>query len=65
MRHAELPVVDSRHRILGVVKRASLERVRNDAAPMEFNVERVLAELASAYLNLCARILESVFGRSK
>ncbi|MDF1643286.1 MAG: hypothetical protein P1U80_03780 [Pseudomonadales bacterium] len=65
MRHAELPVVDSRHRILGVVKRASLERVRSDAAPMEFNVERVLAELASAYLNLCAQILESIFGRSK
>jgi predicted transcriptional regulator len=65
MQYAELPVVDSRHRILGVVNRASLERISHGVAPMEFSLERVLAELATAYLNLCARILESVFGRSK
>ncbi len=65
MRHAELPVVDSRYRLLGVVNRASLERVSRDLAPMEFSLERVLSELATAYLNLCARILESVFGRPK
>ena len=65
MRHAELPVVDSRNRILGVVNRASLERISRGVAPMEFSFERVLAELATAYLNLCARILESVFGRTK
>lgn len=65
MKHTELPVVDSRQRILGVVTRASLERIRSDFSPIEFNLERVLAELASAYLNLCARILESVLGRPK
>lgn len=65
MKYSELPVVDSRRRILGVVNRASLERVAGDFAPMEFNLERVLSELATAYLSLCARVLESVFGRSK
>lgn len=65
MKYSELPVVDSRQRILGVVNRASLERVAGDFAPMEFNFERVLSELATAYLSLCARVLESVFGRPK
>ncbi len=65
MKYSELPVVDSRHRILGVVTRVSLERVAGDFAPMEFNFERVLSELATAYLSLCARVLESVFGRPK
>tara|TARA_R110001599_G_scaffold353881_1_gene602034 strand:+ start:16029 stop:16844 length:816 start_codon:yes stop_codon:yes gene_type:complete len=65
MKYSELPVVDSRHRILGVVNRAALERVAGDSTPLEFNFERVLSELASAYLSLCARVLESVLGRPK
>jgi len=65
MKYSELPVVDSRHRVLGVVTRVSLERVAGDFAPMQFNLERVLSELATAYLSLCARVLESVFGRPK
>ena len=65
IKYSELPVVDSRHRILGVVNRASLERVAGDFAPREFSFERVLSELATAYLSLCARVLESVLGRPK
>lgn len=64
-KYSELPVVDSRHRILGIVNRASLARVAGDSTPLEFNFERVLSELSTAYLNLCAKVLESVLGRPK
>jgi Mg/Co/Ni transporter MgtE len=64
-KYSQLPVVDSGQRILGVVNRASLERIAGDYAPLDFNFERVLSELATAYLSLCARVLESVFGRPK
>lgn len=65
LKYPELPVVDARHRILGVVSRASLERVVGDVEPLEFNMERVLSELATGYLNTCASVLESLLGRSK
>lgn len=65
MKYAELPVVDNRYRLLGVINRVTLERTKSDFAPTEFSLERMLSELATAYLNLCARILESVFGRPK
>lgn len=65
MKYAELPVVDARHRILGVVSRAALERVAGDATPREFNLERVISELATHYLNICARVLVAALGKSK
>ncbi len=65
LKYPELPVVDGRHRILGVVSRTSLERVVGDVEPLEFNLERVLSELATGYLNTCASVLESMLGKSK
>ncbi len=62
LRYTELPVVDLRHRLLGVVTRASLQRVAGRDNPAEFSVDRVVGELASGYLSLCGRLLESVLG---
>jgi hypothetical protein len=39
--------------------------VVGDVEPLEFNMERVLSELATGYLNTCASVLESLLGRSK
>lgn len=65
LKYTELPVIDNRHRVLGVVSRASLERVVGDSAPLEFSLERVLSEISIGYLNTCARVLESLLGRPK
>ena len=64
-RYPQLPVVDVHHRVLGVVGRAALLRVVGDATPRPFTLERILAELATGYLNICGRILEAALGRSK
>ncbi len=61
--HAELPVVDHQHRVLGVISRAVLERVAGESRPGEFSLERVLTELASGYINTCGRVMESLIGR--
>ncbi len=61
--HPEMPVVDNRKRILGVVSRAVLERVAGEAKPGEFSLEQVVTELASGYLSTCGRVLESLLGR--
>ncbi len=60
---AEMPVVDSRHRILGVVNRGMLERVAGESRPGEFSLEKVVTELAGGYLSTCGRVLESLLGR--
>lgn len=65
MRYTELPVVDGRHRVLGVVTRAALQRVAGETTPAEFNLERMFAELATGYLTTCSRLLESVLGKSR
>lgn len=62
-RYNELPVVDGRQRLLGVVSRSSLQRVSDDPAGAEFTTERLFAELATGYLNTCARLLEAMLGR--
>lgn len=64
-RYNELPVVDGRHRLLGVVDRASLQRVSAEPAGAEFSTERLFAEMAAGYLNTCARLLETMLGRSR
>ena len=64
-RYTELPVVDGRHRLLGVVSRGTLQRVSDDPSGAEFSTERLFAEMASGYLNTCARLLEAMLGRSK
>ncbi len=61
--HAELPVVDKHQRILGVISRATLERVAVEDRPGEFSLEKVVSELATGYLNTCGRVLESLLGR--
>jgi magnesium transporter len=63
--YPELPVVDVQHRVLGVVSRAALQRVVGDATPRPFTLERILSELATGYLNICGKILETALGRSK
>lgn len=63
MRFTELPVVDGRHRLLGVVSRATLLRVAGDGSKADFSFERLFAELATGYLNTCGRLLESVLGK--
>jgi hypothetical protein len=65
MRYPELPVVDGRHRVLGVVSRPSLARVAGNADTLEFDFERVLAELATGYMDTCASVLDSVLGKRK
>lgn len=63
--YPELPVVDNRHRILGVVSRSTLERLVRDDRPGSFSLERVLSELAGGYLDTCGRVLESLLGRPR
>lgn len=62
-RHTELPVVDSRHRVLGVVSRAALQRVAGSDSPADFSTERLFSEIAVGYLNTCGRLLEAMLGR--
>jgi Mg/Co/Ni transporter MgtE len=63
MRFTELPVVDNRHRVLGVVSRAKLLRIAGDDSTDDFSFERLFTELATGYLNTCGRLLESVLGK--
>ena len=63
MRFTELPVVDNRHRVLGVVSRAKLLRIAGDDSTADFSFERLFTELATGYLNTCGRLLESVLGK--
>ena len=65
MQYSELPVVDGRHRVVGVVSRSTMTRVAGDSNVVSFDLERVFAELASAYLDVCARMLESILGKPK
>jgi Mg/Co/Ni transporter MgtE len=65
LQYTELPVVDERHRILGVVSRASLLRVVGEGTPREFTLERLFSELAGAYFNTCGMLLESVMGKPR
>jgi len=62
-RYTELPVVDNRHRVLGVVSRAALQRIAGDDALAEFSTERLFSELAYGYFSTCGRLLESLLGR--
>ena len=62
-RYNYLPVVDARHRLLGVVNRAALLRVAVDASAAEFTPERLFSELATGYLTTCGRLLEALLGR--
>lgn len=64
-RYTELPVVDGRHRVLGVVSRAALQRVSGEDEAAEFNTERLFSELATGYLDTCGRLLEALLGRSR
>lgn len=64
-RFNELPVVDARHRLLGVVSRAALQRVAGDDGTAEFGTERLFSELATGYLSTCGRLLETMLGRSR
>jgi magnesium transporter len=64
-RHTELPVVDIQHRLLGIVSHAAVRRVAGDDSPMSFTAEKIFSELATGYLNICARVLESAIGRPK
>jgi Mg/Co/Ni transporter MgtE len=64
-RYNELPVVDARHRLLGVASRAALQRVVGDESAAEFSTERLFSELASGYLNTCGRLLEALLGRTR
>jgi Mg/Co/Ni transporter MgtE len=65
LRFTELPVVDRRHRLLGVVTRASLQRVAGHDTPTEFTLDRMVGELAAGYLTLCGNLLESVVGHRR
>lgn len=65
MNYTVLPVVDGRHRVIGVVSRASLARVSGVSEALEFNFEKVVTELAAGYLETCAKVLESVLGKPK
>jgi len=65
LNHSELPVVDARHRLLGIVTRAALERASGSTTGREYNLERLLTELAGGYLNACASVVESVLGKSR
>ena len=65
MHYSQLPVVDGRQRVIGVVSRATVIRVAGDANAASFDLERVFAELANAYLDVCARMLESILGKPK
>ncbi len=62
-RYTELPVVDSRHRVLGVVSRAALQRVAGSDSPADFSTERLFSEIAVGYLTTCGRLLETMLGR--
>ena len=64
-RYTDLPVVDSRHRVLGVVNRATLQRVAGDSTAAEFSTERLFSELATGYLDTCGRLLEAMLGRTR
>ncbi len=64
-RYTTLPVVDGRHRLLGVVSRSALQRVAGEDEPADFTTERLFSELAVGYLNTCGRLLESVLGKSR
>jgi hypothetical protein len=59
----ELPVVDARQRLLGVVKREVLQRVADGDELSDFDLEHMFAELATGYLNTCAELLESLLGK--
>lgn len=61
----ELPVVDNKHRLLGMVSRTSLQRLAGKSPPMEFSLEKVLSEMATAYLATCSSLLEVLLGRSR
>ena len=65
LKHSELPVVDARHRLLGIVTRAALERAAGNTTVHEYNLEQLLTELAGGYLNACASVVESVLGKSR
>lgn len=62
--YTELPVIDGSHRILGVVSRGALARVAGESEALEFNFEKVMAELSRGYLETCAKVLESILGKS-
>jgi Mg/Co/Ni transporter MgtE len=64
-RYNELPVVDGRHRLLGVVSRATLQRVAGDSDASEFSTERLFSELATGYLSTCGRLLEAMLGKNR
>ncbi len=65
LNYTVLPVVDGRHRVLGVVSRAALARVAGVSETLDFNFEKVVTELAAGYIETCAKVLESVLGKSK
>jgi Mg/Co/Ni transporter MgtE len=64
LHHTELPVVDERHRLLGVVGRASLLRVVGQSAPTGFTLERIISELAASYIDICSRLIATVLGKA-
>lgn len=61
--YLDLAVVDSRHRLLGVVNRNLLQRVAGSHTRSKFSTERLFSELAIDYLNACSHLLESFLGR--
>ncbi len=61
--YLDLAVVDSRHRLLGVVNRSLLQRVAGNHSRTEFSTERLFSELAIDYLNACSQLLESFLGK--
>ncbi|RLQ22069.1 hypothetical protein DWB85_09020 [Seongchinamella sediminis] len=65
LHYPELPVVDGRHRVIGVVSRATVTRVAGDASAVTFNLEQIFSEMANAYLDVCARLLEATLDKHK
>jgi len=64
-RYPDLPVVDHRQRLLGVVNRAALLRVAGSRELEPYSVERLFTDLAIGYLDTCGQVVESLLGRPK
>lgn len=65
LKFTELPVVDNKRRLLGVVSRASLQRLAGESPPMAFTLDDVLADMSAAYLFTCSSLLEVLLGKSR
>ncbi|MFT7090603.1 MAG: magnesium transporter [Candidatus Azotimanducaceae bacterium] len=60
-----LPVVDDDQRLIGVVSRQQLESVSQTTTETTIGIEQIMSELASAYIMVCAHLLDSLVGNRK